>query len=83
MSALETYAKIVIGKKGTEHLAAIEALRSYIRLTKEEEIIRYINMITDPEILRILLEAGMRKGTHKATISRLNLLMKEQMGVKE
>jgi hypothetical protein len=83
MSALELYAKQVIGAKGTEHMAALEALRSYMRLTHEEDIIRYINMITDPEILRALIEAGMRGTTHRATISRLNMLMKEQQEAKK
>ena len=80
MSALETYAKQIIETKGTLHLAALEALRSYLKLTSEEEIIRHVNMITDPAILRALIEAGMRGKTHRATISRLNMLMKEQTG---
>jgi hypothetical protein len=83
MSALELYAKQIINTKGTQHLAMLESLRSYIRLTSEDELIRYINMITDPEILRTLIEAGMRGTTHKATISRLNLLMKEQEEAKK
>lgn len=78
MSALETYAKAVIGTRGTQHLAGIEALRSYMRLTKELDIIRHINMITDPEVLRIILEAGARGDAYRATISRLNMLMKEK-----
>jgi len=83
MSALELYAKQVIGTKGTEHMAALISLRSYLRLTKEEELNKYINMITDPEILRTLLEAGMRATTHKTTILRLQLLMKEQQEAKK
>ena len=80
MSALKLYAKQVRQTKGTQHLAALEALRSYMRLTTEENIIRYVNMITDPDILRTLIEAGMRATTHKTTILRLQLLMKEKEG---
>jgi hypothetical protein len=83
MSALELYAKQIINTKGTNHMAALEALRAYIRLTSEEELVRYINIITDPDILRALMEAGMRGVTHKATIFRLNLLMKEQQEAKK
>jgi hypothetical protein len=83
MSALELYAKEIANRKGIKHMAALEALRAYMRLTTVEEMIRYINMITDPEILRTLIEAGMRGTTHKTTISRLNLLMKEQEEAKK
>lgn len=83
MSALELYATQIITTKGTLHLAALNALRSYIRLTTEADMITSINRITDPEILRALIEAGMRGATHKATISRLNLLMKEQQEAKK
>lgn len=80
MSALELYAKQVRQTKGTQHMWAIAALRSYMRLTSEEDIIRYINMITDPDILRTLIEAGMRGETHKATVRRADMLRKEKEG---
>jgi hypothetical protein len=80
MSALELYAKQAQEKRGYEHMQAIKSLRSYMNLTSEEELIRYINMITDMDTLRTLTEAGMRGNTHKALISRMNLLIKEQTG---
>lgn len=83
MSALELYTNTIILTRGTAHLAALQALRTYLKLTPEQETIRYINMITDQEQLRALIEAGMRGDTYKATISRLNLLMKEQEEAKK
>jgi len=80
MSALELYAKQVRQTKGTQHLAALETLRAYIRLTPTDELIRYINMITDPDTLRTLIEAGMRGETLKATVKRADMLRKEKEG---
>jgi len=80
MSALELYAKQVIETKGTQHLAALETLRAYIRLTSTDELIRYVNMITDPDTLRTLIEAGMRGETLKATVKRADMLRKEKEG---
>jgi len=80
MSALETLAKQAQALRGFEHMQAIKALRSYMNLTPEEEIIRHINMITDIDILRTLQEAGMRRDTWKAIVSRMNLLIKEKQG---
>lgn len=83
MSALETYAKQAQIVKGTYHLAAIQSLRSYIKLTPEEELIKYINMITDLDLLRILQEAGIRGDANRALISRMNLLAKQQEEAKK
>ena len=83
MSALELYAKTIRGTKGTQHLAALEALRSYMRLTTVEEMIRHINTITDTDILRTIQEAGARGELYKALISRMNLLIKEQREAKK
>jgi len=80
MSALELYAKQVRQTKGTQHLAALETLRAYIRLTPTDELIRYINTITDPDTLRTLIEAGMRGETLKATVKRADMLRKEKEG---
>ena len=83
MSALELYAKQAIGKKGTEHLQAIQSLRHYVNLTDTDELIRYMNTITDLDTLRIIQEAGARGDLYKALISRMNLLMKEQQEAKK
>jgi hypothetical protein len=83
MSALELYAKQARQTKGTQHLHALEALRSYMRLTTVEEMIRHINTITDTDTLRTIQEAGARGDLYKALISRMNLLMKEQQEAKK
>ena len=83
MSALELYAKAVRGTKGTQHLHSLTSLRSYMALTSTDELIRYVNMITDPDILRTIQEAGARGELYKALISRMNLLMKEQEEAKK
>jgi len=80
MSALETYAKQALETKGTEHMHAIDSLRRYIRLTPEEELIKYINMLTSREILRTLLEAGMPRDTWKAVVSRIGQIYTGQAG---
>jgi hypothetical protein len=82
MSALEIYADGVRITKGTAHMWALQNLRKYIKLCPDEELIRHINMMTDFEHLRILIEAGMRAPVHQSVISRINLLTKEQAEVK-
>ena len=83
MSALETYAKQALSQQGVQHLWAIQSLRKYIKLCPDQELERAINMITDVELLRILVEAGMRSPLHQITISRINLLSKEQQEAKK
>ena len=77
MSALETYAKQALTTRGTEHMHAIDSLRRYIRLTPDEDLTNYINMIIDQDILRTLIEVGMRNPLWRVTVSRMNLLRKE------
>lgn len=78
MSALEIYATAVLQTKGIQHGQALQSLRHYINLTPVDELIRYLNMITDINILKAIQEAGARGDLYRALISRLNLLMKEQ-----
>ena len=80
MSALETYAKQALATKGTEHMHAISSLRRYIAITPEEELIKYINMLTDRDILRTLIEAGMRGDAWKAVVTRTGKLFEGQAG---
>ena len=82
MSALELYAREVINTRGIEHTHALQSLRHYINLTDTESLIRYLNTITDLDILRAIQEAGARGDLYSALISRMNLLMKEQKGGK-
>ena len=80
MSALETYAKQALTTRGTEHMHAIDSLRRYINLSREEDLIAYIKMITDQVIIRILIEAGLRGDTWKTAVRRSAILIKEQAG---
>jgi len=80
MSALETYAKQAQQTKGTEHMHAIDSLRRYIRLTPHEDLIKYINMLTDQDLLRILIESGMPGEVWPATVRRIEELRKQQRG---
>jgi hypothetical protein len=80
MSALETYAKQVLERKGMEKAYALGSLRRYINLTPVEDLIKYINMITDQDILRMLIAAGMRGESWRATVSRSEMLRKEKVG---
>ena len=83
MSALELYAKQAINTKGTQHMQAIQSLRKYIRLSTNEELETYIRMITDVDILRTLIECGMRTPLFQVVISRINMLTKEQQEAKK
>jgi len=74
MSALELYAKAALETKGIAHLQAISSLRKYLLQITDEEATRYINMITDLNILRTLIEAGMRAALLKAVLSRQRIL---------
>lgn len=80
MSALETYAKQALATRGTEHMHAIDSLRRYIRLTPIEDLVKYINMLTDQDILRTLMEAGMIAEAWTATVRRTETLRKEKAG---
>lgn len=80
MSALETYAKQARQTRGTQHMHAIDSLRRYMRLTPNEELIKYINMITDPDILRTLMEAGCIADVWTAAVRRGEILRKEKAG---
>jgi len=80
MSALELYAKQVRQTKGIQHMHALDSLRRYMNLTPMDELIRYINTITDPDILRTLIEAGLRGDVWKALVRRADMLRKEKEG---
>jgi len=80
MSALELYAKQVRQTKGIQHMHALDSLRRYMNLTPIDELIRTINTITDPDILRTLIEAGLRGDVWKALVRRADMLRKEKEG---
>ena len=80
MSALETYLKGCATTRGLEHINAIRALRTYIRLTSEEDITLAINRITDIMLLKHIIEAGVNARLQKAVTTRYDLLKREQGG---
>jgi len=80
MSALELYAKEALRTRGVQHMHALDSLRRYINLTPEDELIRTINTLTDPDILRTLIEAGLRGDVWKALVRRADMLRKEKEG---
>jgi len=80
MSALELYAKQVRQTKGIQHMHALDSLRRYMNLTPIDELIRTINTITDQDILRTLIEAGLRGDVWKALVRRADMLRKEKEG---
>lgn len=77
MSALEIYAIRALQTKGTEHMHAIDSLRRYIRLTPVDDLVKYINMLTNQDVLRTLLEAGMRAEAWTAAVRRTETLQKQ------
>jgi len=80
MSALELYAKQVRQTKGIQHMHALDSLRRYMNLTPIDELICHINIITDQDILRTLIEAGLRGDVWKAVVRRADMLRKEKEG---
>lgn len=80
MSALETYAKEALRTKGTQHMHAIDSLRRYMKLTPADDLIKYINMLTDQDILRTLIEAGLWGETWRVAVRRTEILRQQQAG---
>jgi len=80
MSALETYLKGCSETRGLEHINAIRALRTYIHLTPEDDIVLAINRITDIMLLKHIIEAGVNARLQKIVLTRYDLLKKEQGG---
>lgn len=80
MSALELYTKQALATSGTEHMHAIDSLRRYIHLTPIEDLTKYINMLTDQDILRTLMEAGLPNGAWVAAVRRTEILRGQQAG---
>jgi hypothetical protein len=80
MSALEYILEQCSALRGIEHINAIRTLRSYIRLTPEDEVVLAINRITNIMLLKHIIEAGVNARLQKATLTRYDLLKKEQGG---
>jgi len=58
--ALEYLAKRTRETLGLEHIANLKLLRDYLKRTDPETILREIERITDPDLLKTLWEAGLR-----------------------
>ncbi len=80
MSALDTYLKAVIGKRGLEHTIAVQNLRQYIRISDEDEIADRIVRINDINLLKYLWEVGLTSRLQRAVQARYNTLKAEQGG---
>jgi len=75
---LKTLVKITMGKRGMEYLIYIDVLRDYIMVRTDDELIREIYTLDDPEQLRILLAAGMRKRLLEAVLRRYDELVRRR-----
>ena len=74
MSQLGYYAKRCKETKGLEHEACIMTLRRYIRETPKRDILSAVDMISDPELIRSLWEAGLDTEMQEAVLKRLEEL---------
>jgi len=75
---LKTLVKITMGKRGMEYLIYIDVLRDYIMVRTDDELIREIYTLDDPEQLRRLLAAGMRKRLLEAVLRRYDELVRRR-----
>jgi len=78
MSALEMYLRETAAGRGMMHKVRLQALRQYMRMSKEEELITAINKVTNPALLRIMVEAGLNKTLMKAVLDRTEELVRRQ-----
>lgn len=77
MSALETYLKRMRDTKGLEHMTAVRTLRWYINVTPETDLVSAIRAITDIELLRYLIEAGLKPPLMRVTTLHYDRLKKQ------
>jgi len=80
MSALELYAKIANEAKGMFHIGAIRNLRMYINTTKQDQLRLEIERITDTDLLRTLIEAGLNAYLQKIVTHRYDEIQKSKAG---
>ena len=62
MTRLERYTRRVLRSRGIEHQVELENLRRYLRETDDDALCAEIELLDEPNLLRILQEAGVRKG---------------------
>ena len=80
MSALELLLTEAYKTRGFMHLSAIRALRQYINQLTEEELITAIDKLNDLEIMRTLVEAGLKARPLAALVRRQEELTKRMAG---
>uniref|UniRef100_A0A6H2A3G2 Uncharacterized protein n=1 Tax=viral metagenome TaxID=1070528 RepID=A0A6H2A3G2_9ZZZZ len=68
---LERMTRSVAESYGLVHQLNLRALRSYIKVTQEEDLINQINEIKEVVLLRTLWEAGLRQGLQDAVLDRM------------
>ena len=72
--SLKQLAESVSESRGLVHQMNLRALRSYLKTTPEEMILREIKDITWPRALRALWEAGLSQLLQDAVLKRLSEL---------
>ena len=80
MSALEIYAKGALESKGMFHIGAIRNLRMYINTTPQDQLRLEIERITDTDLLRTLIEAGLNAYLQKIVTCRYDEIQKSKTG---
>lgn len=74
MQRLERLAKSVAESYGLLHQGNLRALRSYIKTTSEEDLVKEIESIGEAVLLRALWEAGLSSELQNAVLKRLEKL---------
>lgn len=70
MSELIYYARRVAETRGFEHLACLEALRTYMRHHEERLLLQAVTQISEPKHIRALWEAGLPPRMQEAVLRR-------------
>lgn len=77
MSALEIYLKDARDTKGIEHMSVIRNIRAYMRLSTDKELYDAIYRIQDIDLLKHLVEAGLKPELMSITTKRYDALKKQ------
>ena len=80
MSALETYLKTAAETKGTWHKQAIQSVRSYIKISREEDVIAAIKLIRNQQLIRLLWEVGLSSTLQQDAIYQSKRIEQEAKG---
>ena len=71
MSRLGYYTNRVRETRGLEHQLTLNNLRRYIRTTPKSELLSAIDMMSKPEHLKTLWEAGLTSDLQQAVLRRV------------